>query len=159
MSFSGGSDNEFDVPLNLVALIDVLTNILFFLMIGFAAQEVEVKSADKLQLPVSTTKQEIELSVSLAITTSEILIEGIPVARVVDGQIDAPRDGDKLLPIYDKLNALRAARLEKTAGLSKDDDVIFLLADRSAPFTLLAPVMKTAAMAGYPNFRFAVVKK
>ncbi|HWV37234.1 MAG TPA: biopolymer transporter ExbD [Vulgatibacter sp.] len=156
---SSGGANEYDVPLNLVALIDVLTNLLFFLMVGFVAQEVQVKNADRIQLPTSSTKAEIELSVAVAITADEILIDHVPVARVVNGQIDAPKEGEKIVPIYDRLNTLRAARQAETAGLSKDDDVVFLLADKTAPFTLLAPVMKTAAMAGYPNFRFAVVKE
>jgi len=159
MAGGGGGSSEYDVPLNLVALIDVLTNLLFFLLIGFAAQEVQVKNADKIQLPSSNTKAEIELSVAVAITADEILIDHVPVARVVNGQIDAPKEGEKIVPIYDRLNTLRAARQAETAGLSKDDDVIFLLADKTAPFTLLGPVMKTAAMAGYPNFRFAVVKE
>lgn len=158
MGGSGGG-NEYEVPLNLVALIDVLTNLLFFLMVGFAAQEVQVKGADKIQLPTSSTKAEIELSVAVSITADEILVDHVPVARVVNGKIDAARDGEKIVPIYDRLNTLRAARQAETAGLSKDDDVVFLLADRSAPFTLLGPVMKTAAMAGFPNFRFAVVKE
>jgi biopolymer transport protein ExbD len=159
MAGMSGGANEYDVPLNLVALIDVLTNILFFLLIGFAAQEVTVEGSDKMQLPVSSTKQEIELAVSVAITPTELLVEDVPVARIVDGRIDAALDGDKIVPLYDKLNTLRAREQQASAGLAKDDDVIFLLADRSAPFTLLSPVMKTAAMAGYPNFRFAVVKK
>ena len=159
MAGGGGGSSEYDVPLNLVALIDVLTNLLFFLLVGFAAQEVQVKNADKIQLPTSNTKAEIELSVAVAITADEILVDHVPVARVVNGQIDAPKEGEKIVPIYDRLNTLRAARQAETAGLSKDDDVIFLLADKTAPFTLLAPVMKTAAMAGYPNFRFAVVKE
>lgn len=155
---SGGS-NEYDVPLNLVALIDVLTNLLFFLMVGFVAQEVQVKGAENIKLPTSSTKAEIELSVVLAISNEEITVDQIPVARVVNGQIEGAREGDKIVSIYDRLNTLRAARQSQTGGLSKDDDVVFLVADRSASFALLAPVMKTAAMAGYPNFRFAVEKQ
>lgn len=158
MSWNKDGD-VYDVPLNLVALIDVLTNLLFFLMIGFAAQEVSVKSAEKVKLPSSNTKAEIELSVLLAITPDEILVDDIPVARVVDGKIEGLMEGEKIVPIYDRLNTIRAARQAETAGLSKDDDVVFFLADKDAPFTLIAPVMKTAAMAGYPNFRFAVEKQ
>jgi len=159
MAMSGGSDNEFDVPLNLVALIDVLTNLLFFLMVGFAAQQVSVAGANDIKLPSSNTKAEIELSLVLAITKDQILLDDLPIARVVNGEIEGAREGDKIVSIYDRLNTLRAARQDETGGLSKDDDVLFLVADRSAPFTLLAPVMKTAAMAGYPNFRFAVEKQ
>jgi hypothetical protein len=36
---------------------------------------------------------------------------------------------------------------------------VLLLCDRHVPFSLLSKVLRTAAMAGYPNFRFAVMRK
>ncbi len=158
MAGGGGGGSEFDVSLNLVALIDILTNLLFFLLIGFVEQEMEFDAGAKIKLPASGTQQKLELSVSVTITPDDLQVEKVPICNVKNGKIDAPMEGDKIVPLYDKLNQLRAARQAQSAGLSKNDDVIFLLADRGATFTLLAPVMKTAAMAGYPNFRFAVVK-
>jgi hypothetical protein len=43
--------------------------------------------------------------------------------------------------------------------VSETDDVIFLVSDKAVPFSILSPIMKTSAMAGFPNFRFAVIKK
>ncbi len=158
MAGGGGGGSEYDVPLNLVALIDILTNILFFLLVGFVQQEIEYDAGAKIKLPTSSTQSQLELSVAVTITPDDIQVEKVAIAKVEGGKVAAPMEGDKIVPLYDKLNALRAAKQSQTAGLGKNDDVIFLLADREAPFTLLAPVMKTAAMAGYPNFRFAVVK-
>jgi biopolymer transport protein ExbD len=155
----GGSGNEYDVQLNLVPLIDILTNILFFLLVGFVAQEIQYEAEHKIRLPTASTTAELKLSVNISISGEELLVEKVRVAKIAGGKIDAPTEGDKIVPLYEKLNTLRAAREGQTGGVSENDDVIFLVADRQVPFTLLSPVMKTAAMAGYPNFRFAVIKK
>lgn len=155
----GGSDNEYDVQLNLVPLIDILTNILFFLLVGFVAQEIQYEAENKIRLPVASTESDLRMSVNVSISGEELLVEKVRVAKIGNGKIDAPMEGDKIVPLYEKLNTLRAARQTQTGGVSENDDVIFLVADKQVPFTLLSPVMKTAAMAGYPNFRFAVIKK
>ncbi len=157
MAGMSSAESEYDVPLNLVALIDILTNILFFLMVGFAETST-YEGLGKIRLPDSNANAELAVSVAVGISREELIVEQQPVAKVVNDRIDAPMDGDKIVPLYDRLNAVRAVRQQQTGGLSRDDDVVFLLADREVPFTLLAPIMKTAAMAGYPNFRFAVTK-
>lgn len=155
----GGSGNDYDVQLNLVPLIDILTNILFFLLVGFASTEVQWEEENKIRLPSASTDTEVRMSVHLSISAEELLVEKVRVAKIVAGKVEAPTEGDKILPLYEKLNTLRAAREGQTGGVSENDDVIFLVADRQVPFSLLSPIMKTAAMAGYPNFRFAVIKK
>lgn len=159
MSAGGGGGGEYDVQLNLVPLIDILTNILFFLLVGFASQELQYEQSNNLKLPAASTNAEMKLSIAISISKDELLVEKVRVAKIIDDKIDALREGDKILPLYEKLNTLRAARESQTGGVSENDDVIFLLADRQVPFTVLSPVMKTSALAGFPNFRFAVIKK
>lgn len=158
MAGMSSSESEYDVPLNLVALIDILTNILFFLMVGFAETST-YEGLGKIRLPDSNANAELAVSVTVGISKDELMVEQQPVARVVNGTFDPPAEGDRIVPLYDRLNAVRAVRQQATQGLGKNDDVVFLLADREIPFSLLAPIMKTAAMAGYPNFRFAVTKQ
>jgi biopolymer transport protein ExbD len=159
MSGGGGGGGEYDVQLNLVPLVDILTNILFFLLVGFAAQEIAFEAEGGIKLPAAATQQDLKLAVSISISKDELLVEKVRVAKVKEGKVDAPTEGDKIVPLYEKLNTLRATKQSQTGGVSENDDVIFLVADRNIPFTILSPVMKTAAMAGFPNFRFAVVKK
>lgn len=159
MAGGGGGGGEYEVQLNLVPLIDILTNILFFLLVGFAAQEIQYEAENKIRLPAASTNADLRLSVNLSLSGEELLVDKVRVAKISGGKFDAPLEGDKIVPLYEKLNTLRAAREGQTGGVSQNDDVIFLVADRQVPFTLLSPVMKTAAMAGYPNFRFAVIKK
>ena len=157
ISGGDGGGDEYGVHLNLVPLIDILTNILFFLLIGFASQE--MKYEGNLKLPSAGVTNEFNASMSVTIARDELLVGEIAVAKITDGNFVAPRERDKIIPLYERLNTLRAQRQADSGGIRSDDDVIYLFADRDIPFTLLSPVMKTAAMAGYPNFRFAVVKK
>ena len=154
-----GDANEFDVPLNLVPLIDILTNLLFFLLVSYASQELQMQQAQKVKLPSSYASQQLKMATMVSLSDQELKVEQVSVAKVKDGKIGAPMEGDKIVPLYNKLNTLRAMRRSATRGPSENDDVILLLCDKQIQFTMLSKVLRTAAMAGYPNFRFAVMRK
>ena len=57
-----------------------------------------------------------------------------------------------------RLHRIEAGRLgEYTVG--EDNTVLLVLADKRADFDLVSKVLKTSGYAGFPNFRFAVLKK
>lgn len=155
MAGGGGGGSEYDVHLNLVPLIDILCNILFFLMMSFAATE--MKYEGDLKLPSAPSEADDHPTISVTVTDKEILVDKLKVAEIRRGKIVAEREGDKVVPLYESLNRIREERQGQAPG--KNDDVVYLFADKTAPYTLLSPVMKTAASAGFPNFKFAVVKK
>jgi hypothetical protein len=95
----------------------------------------------------------------VSLSENELKVEQVTVAKVASSKIDAPMEGDKIVPLYNKLNTLRAMRRSATRGPSENDDVILLLCDKQIPFAMLSKVLRTSAMAGYPNFRFAVMRK
>jgi biopolymer transport protein ExbD len=154
-----GDSSEYDVPLNLVALIDILTNILFFLLVSYASQELQLQQAQKVKLPSSFVSQQLKMATMVSLSDEELKVEQVMLAKVQRGKIEAPMEGDKIVPLYNKLNTLRAMRRSATRGPSENDDVVLLLCDKQVPFTMLSKVLRTAAMAGYPNFRFAVMRK
>ena len=155
---AGPSDEDpYAVQLNLVPLIDVLCNILFFLLVGFASTEVTYEG--DLLLPVARSSSAIQIKTKVVLSDQELKVNDVRVAKVVEGKIDAPVEGDKIVPLYEKLNQLKKELQEQTGGIQKDDDVVFLFAHKGTPFTTLSPIMKTAAMAGFPNFRFAIVRQ
>ena len=153
----GGSDDNVNVELNLVPLIDILTNILFFLLMGFASQE--IKFEGNIKLPAAPVENEFSPTVSIKIAKHGILVQDIQVTKIKDGKIQGITEGVKIEPLFAKLTELREVQKKQAGPDGKVNDVIFLFADKKIPYTLLSPVLKTAAMSGYPNFRFAVVKK
>lgn len=154
-----GEGSEYDVPLNLVALIDILTNILFFLLVSYASQELQLQGAQKIKLPSSFVSQQLKMATTVALSEKELRVEQIAIAKVKNGKIDAKTEGDKIVPLYNKLNTLRAMRRSASRGPSENDDVILLLADKGVQFATLSKVLRTSAMAGYPHFRFAVMRR
>ena len=80
-----GSDNEMDVPLNLVALIDILTNILFFLLVSYASQELQLQQAQKVKLPSSYAQQTMKMATVVSLSEGELRVEQIGVAKIQDG--------------------------------------------------------------------------
>ena len=87
------------------------------------------------------------------------MVEDLTVCRYKNGQFgDIRDDPDNIVLIYKQLTDLKS--LEKYREVDRDasEPVVIFQADKKHKFDTIYKVMKTAAMAGYPNFRFAVLK-
>ena len=156
---SSGEVGDDEVPqLNLVALIDILTNLLFFLLTIFASQHLALEGRQNLALPESRLGFDLKESIVVSVSKTEIAIERSPIARIDNGKLDVEVQGDKIMPLYNRLTAARASKSER-AQPKPDDSTILLMADKDVQYELLAKVMKTAAMAGYPNFHLVALRK
>ena len=168
MSFSGSKrtrgafatgDGEGVSPtrLNLTALMDILSNIIFFLMASFGAQTLEL--AGQVQLPSSTSELSLRKAVAVAVGLKEILVEDEPVGALNDGEL-LGLDENRFLPrLGDALRRIRAQQLAKNERPKPEDDIVLFIADKRLKFKTIDRVMKTCARAGYTKFRFAVAKK
>jgi biopolymer transport protein ExbD len=159
MVSSGGGEDE--IPqLNLVALIDILTNLLFFLLTIFASQHLALEGRQNLALPESRLGFDLKESIVVSVSQTELAIERSPIARIDKGKLDVEVKGDKIIPLYNRLTAARASKSERAQHRpGSDDSTILLMADKDVQYELLAKVMKTAAMAGYPNFHLIALRK
>ena len=158
---SGGGGGEDEVPaLNLVALIDILTNLLFFLLTIFASQHLTLDQRAGLVLPESRLGLDLRENLKVSITKTELAIESSPIAKIDNGKFDVEVQGDQIMPLFNRLTAARAARNESRTGkAASQDDVLLLMADKDVEYSVLSKVMKTAAMAGYPNFHLVALRK
>jgi biopolymer transport protein ExbD len=153
MAGGGGGGDEFEVSINLTALLDVLTNLLFFLMVGMAAQQVAFDEAG-IQLPSSSMESTPKRDTAVILGRTELRIAGKMIAAVRKDKIDAKRDADgHIIPLYRELVSLR----EKRSPNAEDADVLMVYCDQATPYSLLREVMTTAAGAGFAKFRMAVV--
>ena len=98
------------VDLNLVALIDVFTILIFFLLSTAVGVETLV-SPRKVQLPLANAEQAPKETVVLVIAGDEILVDGRPVASVTHLQIGLRArplaDGDFGLEVASVQNGVR----------------------------------------------------
>ncbi|HEV8321581.1 MAG TPA: biopolymer transporter ExbD [Myxococcota bacterium] len=161
----GGGDggNEYEVNINLTALLDVLTNLLFFLMVGFAAQQVNLEVKGGVKLPTSTAEITPKKAIKIVIGDSELRVESDTVAAIKDGKIVVAGDdaADKRIePLYVNLVKLREGLKDEIDTKTFDSpDALYVLCDKETPYALLRRVLTTAAAAGFPKFRMAVLMK
>jgi biopolymer transport protein ExbD len=146
--------NNDPVMLNLNSMMDMLSIILVFLLANSSAEEQDFVIAKNLSLPGSTSKLGFTKAVQVKLSRKELTIEDTFVAKVQGNKIvGVDIDGGKIIPLYNMLQRYRS--------LSRDADktTVVFQADKKFPFEILNQVMRTAAMAGYPNFRFAIQRK
>jgi biopolymer transport protein TolR len=153
MAGGGGDGGELDVNINLTALLDVLTNLLFFLMFGFAAQRASMEIDGSISLPVGKSKMPPQKTVQVTIAREELRVEKIVVAALKAGKVTG-NSGGRIEPLYKRLVEVKQKR---TPVAPADEDVLFILCDKDTPYALMRHVMMTGAEAGFPKFRLAVL--
>ncbi len=154
MAGGGGGDSEYDVNINLTALLDILTNLLFFLMVGFMSSKASMELDGGMQLPTSTAQLEPKKAVQVTVARKELRVEKEVIAQLRDGKVVAAKSQEgKIDPLLQRLQIIRK---EKNAT-GPEADILFVLCDKDTPYGLLRRVMMTAAEAGYPKFRMAVL--
>ncbi len=157
--FHEGEGSQNPTGFNLIALMDILSNIIFFLMASFGAQTLELTSAGKVSLPASTSELSLKMSLAVAVSLDELFVEDEPVAELDDGKL-VGLDKNRLLPPLEKaLRRVRTQRLAKNERPKDEDEIVLFIADKRLKFSTIDRVMKTCARAGFTKFRFTVSKQ
>ena len=133
-------------PLPLTSMMDMLTIILIFLLLNLTpdyavnqvSQDIELPSAVKGSDPVGAHRIEISMS--------ELLMDSEPIAAITDGRVDEAG-----------LESLTSALSPHFDPESEATEPVVLLADQRVPYETVDAVLKAAGMAGFPDFRFAIV--
>jgi len=148
-----------NATLNITSLMDVMTIILIFLLFSFSSQDENLRLEKDLQLPMSTSEQPFKWAINVSLSMDQLKVEDEYVCTLKKGDfVGSGNDPDKIEPLFDRL--LTFKNVEKYRDVDRDaaDPVVIFHADKRHPFKTVYKVMKTAALAGYPNFRFAVLK-
>lgn len=154
----GQAGDEAPERLNLTALMDILSNIIFFLMASFGAQTLDMASAQEVRLPNSTSELSLKMSLAVAVGLDTLYVEDEPVSRLDEGAL-TDLDEDRFVPSLDRaLRRVRSERLAKNEQPRDADEVVLFVADERLEFTTIDRVMKTCARVGFTKFRFAVAK-
>ncbi|MFB3124840.1 MAG: ExbD/TolR family protein [Woeseiaceae bacterium] len=143
------------VALNLVALMDIFTILVFFLLVNSSDVET-LPNAKDIQLPQSIAEEKAKESVVILISEEDILVQGSPVAKVADvlklkGN-DIPQLRQALLSQND-----RVMRRESQDDIA--DREVTIMGDKDIPYRLLKKVMATCTKADYGRISLAVLQK
>lgn len=158
--FGGGGGETLPISLNLTALMDILSNLLFFLLASYQTADVEVVAKAGVQLPASTSEVAAQKNVTITVTSDEILVADVPTARLVNGAVQrGDLVGERIRPLLERLENVNAAR--RSAGMegAPGSDTVFVLADKRVDSEVVTLILRTAGQAGFVNARFGVISR
>jgi biopolymer transport protein ExbD len=160
-SVFGGSSRGGSTPvpaLNLTALMDILSNLLFFLLAAYAVQATEVENKAEMRLPASTSQVRLQLQLTISITQHAIQVADTLVTPIEEGKLVEPEDEEgRIASLYAKLVSIKERRAEAGREQTAEASGILLLADKDTDSDVVSKVLKTAGHAGFVNVRFGVI--
>lgn len=161
--------------LNIVAMLDLMTIILVFMLQTMASSTASISESDDLDIPRSVmTDEPSDRGVILIISKSAILIgeESEPIVKLPSREslaqtgLDArhKRSGPNDLYIVPLAERLRNAReLDKATrrakGLDPSMSEAIIVADANTPYRLLVEVLYTLGQSEFGRYHLMVMKK
>lgn len=145
--------NQSGLDMNLVALIDIFTILIFFLM---SSTGIEVLTNSKaVKLPNSIAEKAPRETVVVTVSETDIVVDGRRVATVAEANAI---QGDLIPGLKAELDILATRQV---VGADKDASTkaVTILGDKSIPYSLLRKVMYTSARANFSEIAFAVQRK
>jgi biopolymer transport protein TolR len=144
--------------------MDMMTILLVFMIKSMAVQTSTLNLND-VTLPSSTTRQPPpEEAVSIVIAREALLVEGDPLVKIKNGDVDASEKtagsfGIEIAKLKDNLTKqhTRIKRLAAAQNIAPSNEVT-IVADRATPYRLLAAVMYTAGQAEFSSYRLIVLR-
>jgi biopolymer transport protein TolR len=145
--------NQSGLDMNLVALIDIFTILIFFLM---SSTGIEVLTNSKaVKLPDSIAEKAPRETIVIAVSDADIVVDGRRVASVAEANA---AQGDLIPGLKAELDLLASRQV---VGADKDatTKAITIMGDKNIPYSLLRKVMYTSARANFTEIAFAVNRK
>ena len=139
---------------DITSLLDVLVILLVFLLKSYNASDLTLDLAKDTTLPNSNTELLGNHAVIVQVNKdSKLFVNNKELGAVIG-------NADKIPDLYSRLTEIK----EEDNKLAKDNNLkepknINLVFDATLPYATVRKVMHTAALAGYPQFKFIVQAK
>ena len=140
-------------------MMDMFTIILIFLLFSFSENPETLKLGKELDLPRSNSETGYHKAIKVVLSKKDLRIDDEVMAEVHNRQIVGLTPGNlKSSALYQRL---KTNRDEFVSGEGEDQKVphVLFMCDKSHSFKTINQVIKTAGLAGYPNFQFAVLEQ
>jgi biopolymer transport protein ExbD len=144
--------------LMLTSMMDMFTIILIFLLFSFSENPETLTLGKDLDLPRSNSEAGYTKAIKIVLSKSELLVNDEVMAQVQNRQIVGLATEDlKSSSLFQRLKTYRESqKIEESE--SQAQHVLFMC-DKTHSFTTINNVIKTAGLAGFPNFQFAVLEE
>jgi biopolymer transport protein ExbD len=153
--------------LNIVAMVDVMTIVLVFLLKSYQASAVNVNMGPDLAIPRSTAQLHPQENITVTVSLREVTVNDRKVAEIHDGRIPAAakeggrEDAFLVAPVHDALK--REVDRQKAVARwnpgSPFTGRINLVADRKIPYRTLMEVLYTAGQAELGQYKLMVLRE
>ncbi len=142
--------------LNLTSLIDIFIIILLFLLKNYSVESGILIPNPKLKLPVSTSRENPIMTLTMQISSDNIILNGENVAKV--NEVLKAKDF-VIKPLLEALhnNTKKTEFIAKNNPNIKFTGDVLIQGDKRIPFVLLEKVMFTCGQAGYGNISLAAI--
>lgn len=152
--------------LNIVAMMDMMTILLVFLLKSYQASTLSVNMSEGLTIPVSSTQLVPQENISITVSMNEVAVNDRKVVQMQRGVIPADyKEGGRaeafyVGPVFDALKKevdkqKYIAQYNKNAPFSGRINVI---ADKKITYRTLMEVLYTAGQAELGEYKFMVMK-
>jgi len=138
------------IPMSLTSLMDVFTNLVFFLLLSQGVVTVP-EPPKEIKLPDSFTDTPGHPSVNIMVSNETVSIQGDPVAATPDV---LAAQSDLIPAVRDRLALIKSTAIG-TAD-AKDGSEVTILANNAIPFKVMKKLMMTCTSAGYNKISLAV---
>lgn len=154
-----------ELNVNITALLDVLTVLLFFLVKSFTTSSISIVPPENLRLPASIVKEDVEESMNVILAQDKLIVGDQSLLNLKNGNFD-PKDigGDertilKLKEFLDK-EYEKKTRIFRNAGDLEllPPGKITIISDKRLKFSAVKKLLFTAAQSGYTDYQFVVEK-
>lgn len=138
--------------LSLVALIDMFTNLVFFLLVSQGVSVIQEPRKD-ITLPESYVEEVPRPTVVVMVSEKWVLVDGNQLATI--DELLSPKE-DSVASIRDRLVQIKRKVIGLTEQTAAQSDEVTILAHKEIPFKVLKTLMSTCASAGYSKISLAV---
>jgi len=143
--------------LNLVALMDIFTILVFFLIVNQSEVRV-LQNVEHVKLPISIAEELPIDNLVITVLENTILVQERAIwQRPVKGtNLNAQEAVDFNTALKEELNYQVSKRPKLTALEQEKGRAVTIIGDASTPYTVLKQIMSACAQTGYRNMSLAV---
>jgi biopolymer transport protein ExbD len=143
------------VTLSLTSLMDVFTNLVFFLLLSQGVTEIKEPKKD-IRLPDSYVEEKPRPTVVVMVSDQYVLVDGNPTVTL--DEFLATKE-DSVPMVRERLTEIKAKVIGLNDQSKERSDEVTILAHKTIPFKVLKKLMSTCASAGYSKISLAVNQK
>jgi biopolymer transport protein ExbD len=150
---------------NITSLMDVLTVLLFFLIMNASVAPVEIQTPEGITLPTSSIEMVPKTAIKLALTPSALIVNDKVILKLQNGRFPASEleQDERIVKAlktelnkeYKKTEDFFKEVADQDAGLLPTPPLL-IQADKDTPFGTLKVILHTAAASGFGDFQFVV---